>query len=116
MPLLVCHQFGQKGWCGFRVGVHKHQQLPLALLHPLVQCPVFAAPARRQGRRSRHLHASGAGDRRGVITRTVVDHDHLERLQALELEGLEQPGQGEGFIAGGNQHRNLRPANRCELS
>jgi hypothetical protein len=35
----------------------------------------------------------------------VIDHEHLQRVEALPLQGSQETGQGAGFVAGRDQHR-----------
>ena len=74
--------------------------------HALVQGPGFAAPTLGQWPRRHHPYTGSCGDGGGAIAGVVVDDDHFEGPEALGGQGLQQVGQGGGFVAGRNQHRN----------
>ena len=99
---------GQKVGSRLGIGIKKHQQFARAGLAGLVQGPVLAGPTGGQGGAGQERGASGLGDRGGVITGMVIDHEHLQGLEGLPLQGSQETGQGAGLIAGRDQHRQLQ--------
>ena len=105
------------------ISIHPEEQsMPGALCqHPARV--LFAAPSRRQGGRQLQAHAGiqqaeGADPFGGTIAGMVIEHHHLQL--GSSAAALKRAPHGlldtSLLIAGGDQHRNLRPVNRCELS
>ena len=62
----------------------------------------------RQGRRLHHRDPRCRGDGGGAVAGGIVDHDHLDGLEALAAQRREQVGEGAFLVAGRDQHGNPR--------
>ena len=81
------------------VGVHRAITSPLALSYP-----VAAAAGTPMAVRD-YTCTPGRSDRRGVVRRAVVDHQHLPGRDGLAAEPTEASSQRGGIVAGRDDHR-----------